>query len=86
MPHYLFNQLNSLHIYFYSEIVNVRNDVGLAYQPYSNDKGVKRPHSPITQTDYYKHGGQPQRYLPPSKSTLFKIIYEHKIIKLIFYA
>lgn len=51
-----------------SEIVNVRNDVGLAYQPYSNDKsGVKRPHSPVNQADYYKHGGQTQRYLPPSK-------------------
>jgi hypothetical protein len=50
-----------------SEIVNVRNDVGLAYQPYSsNDKGgVKRPHSPVNQADYYKHGGQTQRYLPP---------------------
>lgn len=51
--------------------MNVRNDVGMPYQPYNNDKGVKRPHSPMTQ-DYYKHGaGQPQRlYLSPSKSNI----------------
>lgn len=48
-----------------SEIVNVRNEVGLSYPQYNNDKGVKRPHSPVNQNDYYKHGGQQQRYLPP---------------------
>ncbi|KAG5678218.1 hypothetical protein PVAND_007910 [Polypedilum vanderplanki] len=49
-----------------SEIVNIRNDVGMNYQPYSNEKGVKRPHSPMTQADYYNKHGQAQRlYLPP---------------------
>lgn len=53
--------------------MNVRDEVRLPYQPYNNDKGVKRPHSPMTQDAYYKHGaGQPQRlYLSPSKFLIF---------------
>ena len=48
--------------------MNVRNDIGLAYHSSNNEKsGIKRPHSPVNQADYYKHGGQTQRYLPPSK-------------------
>lgn len=53
----------------FSEFINnFRNEVGLNYQPYNNEKGVKRPHSPMNQ-DYYKQGAsQPQRlYLSPSK-------------------
>lgn len=40
----------------------MRNDAGLAYQPYNNDKGLKRPHSPVTQAVLFTN-----KYLPPSK-------------------
>jgi hypothetical protein len=63
-------------IYFNcSDMLNVRNEVGLAnsYQPYNtNDKGIKRSRSPLNQTEYYKHGNaQPQGvYLPPSNQSI----------------